>query len=83
MFDKRLYFKQEKVNVGEYAKNDTLKPIYHVAVGKYEDPDCYSSAHQTPWGDPSVREVNPNNCEKKDLAHFFRNLVFCIPLTMY
>ena len=30
VFDRRLYFKTEKVKASEYAKNIALKPIYSV-----------------------------------------------------
>ena len=52
VFDRRLYLKKEKVRAGIYAQNNTWKTIYHVSVGKDEDPDCYSS-------DDQVHGVNP------------------------
>ena len=82
LFDKILYFRKEKVIAGEYAKNNARKPICFVPEERDDDYDCWLSDNQTAWIEPSVREVNPNNCEKIELDQVCRNLVFCIALTM-
>ena len=64
VFDWRLYWKKEKAQADLYAQNNTWKPIFYVPRERDDDPGCYSSDDQSIRGEPSVREVNPNNCEK-------------------
>ena len=81
MFYRRLYFKKE-IKAGEYSKHDAWKPIYSLPKERYEDSDCWSYGYQTSWGEPSLRQVSPKNCEQIELDKLCHNLVFCIPLTI-
>ena len=55
MFERRLYFKQDKVKASLYAQNNAQKPIYSLSKEIGEDSDCWESDDQTSWDQPSVR----------------------------
>ena len=64
VFDKKLYFKDEKEKASEYAYEKAWKKSYLESAEKDSDSDCYSYDDQSIWDSPDAREINPNNCEK-------------------
>ena len=82
VFDKKLYFKDEKENASDYAFEKAWKNPIFESVEKADGDDRDSYDDQRTWVNPNAREINPENCDKVDLERFCKNLCRCIPLIM-